>query len=664
MYKSLDSGKKAGMISLMIITIITIGIASAAPLEIVIEEKVSTTAEESSYGQPFSYQTTVKGYINITNNAQQDTIYDIWVAINLVNNSTDCNNLNVEEGPNYATVILGATVPSKIDDYFDDENANCIVHITSLRPDDKVSLSYDVDVSTMGINDGAPFTITETYSPSKIPARGNYTWRVTMQAQLNTSWFEKTAIDLTGKIVFLDIKKFLSKDPDHHGSNNWESLGPISNPPSEGNLGNDGYGTVKPDTLTITGKQLSSSNPSYSFSFDVTGYYNNQNAAPYYFEPFGFAVFSFEVEGNISGTQIVDVFAIGNASVEVTKDGPYQDSNGDSWWRGNATITNKAQGLTYVLTKVTMWATETGSFNQFVSGQFKCRDSGSQQSGYVICEYYDANDNILAELTPGSSYTVPGSNDWMNFSYSQVPIIWANATFKLVKGANGWDFSGSKTLNDTNATYGSNFIVIEKIYIIGTYLVKVTKHVMFNKTDNEKNVFDIYLVVENIGGNESPYVYVYDLIPQNFEEYNWNDSWTDPGQDGNWVNKSSMFAGNGSETLSNFLGTYTKGHYWRLMPIAPGANGDGNYEDWQEISDNKTVVIFYQIDGTGDFKVLDAFIVGIDPMYSLNEQTAPKITLVSGAKMTNYETTLATITFASMGALLVIYIRRNGRNGA
>ncbi|MEM2403485.1 MAG: hypothetical protein QW329_06900, partial [Archaeoglobaceae archaeon] len=154
----------------------------------------------------------------------------------------------------------------------------------------------------------------------------------------------------------------------------------------------------------------------------------------------------------------------------------------------------------------------------------------------------------------------------------------------------------------------------------------------------------------------------YDLIPQNFEEYNWNDSWTDPSQDGNWVNKSSMFAGNGS--VNNPMSGYAKGHWWRLKPLNFTADGDGSYEDWQEISDNKTVVIFYQIDGTGDFKVLDAFIVGIDPMYSLNEQTAPKITLVSGAKMTNYETTLATITFASMGALLVIYIRRNGRNGA
>ncbi|MEM2624161.1 MAG: hypothetical protein QW556_06050, partial [Archaeoglobaceae archaeon] len=129
-------------------------------------------------------------------------------------------------------------------------------------------------------------------------------------------------------------------------------------------------------------------------------------------------------------------------------------------------------------------------------------------------------------------------------------------------------------------------------------------------------------------------------------------------------NKSSMFAGNGSQTLSDFLGTYKEGHYWRLKPLQPYSKGDGDYTNTTAIENEQMVVIFYQIDGTGDFKVLDAFIVGIDPMYSLNEQTAPKITLVSGAKMTNYETTLATITFASMGALLVIYIRRNGRNGA
>jgi len=92
------------------------------------------------------------------------------------------------------------------------------------------------------------------------------------------------------------------------------------------------------------------------------------------------------------------------------------------------------------------------------------------------------------------------------------------------------------------------------------------------------------------------------------------------------------------------------------------ADGNGSYEDGDEIENNQTVVIFYQLNGTGDFRVLDAFIVGIDPMYSLNEQTSPKITLVSGAKATNYETALATLAFTGFGILLFA-LRRNGRNG-
>ncbi|MEM4155927.1 MAG: hypothetical protein QXQ38_04275, partial [Archaeoglobaceae archaeon] len=324
-------------------------------------------------------------------------------------------------------------------------------------------------------------------------------------------------------------------------------------------------------------------------------------------------------------------------------------------------ITNKAQGLTYILTNVTMWATQTGSFSNYVNGNFKC-DSGSQQSGDVICEYYDDSDSILAELTSASpSYTVPGSGDWMNFSYNQVPIIWANATFKLIKDSSaGWDFSGSKTLNDTNATYGSNFIVVEKIYIIGTYLVKVTKHVLYNSTaSTDTNVFDIYLVVENIGGEESPYVYVYDLIPDNFEKYQWN-GWTDDSG-GDWVKLSGMLAGDAGNGIQNPMNGYSLGYYWRLMPLQPYSKGDGDYTNTTAINNKQMVVIFYQLAGSGDFKVLDAFIVGIDPMYSLNEQTSPKITLVSGAKATSYENTLATIAFAGVGALILFW-RRNGNN--
>jgi hypothetical protein len=196
-------------------------------------------------------------------------------------------------------------------------------------------------------------------------------------------------------------------------------------------------------------------------------------------------------------------------------------SSGNTWWRGNVTITNKASGLSYVVTNVTMWATNQSSFSDYVYGTFKCNESASEITGNVICEYNSSNSNLPWELNSTSpSVTLPGSSDWMNFSYDQVPIIWANATFKLIQNSTGGWGTNNTTSNDYNATYGSNFIVIEKIYIIGTYLVKVTKHVLYNSSASSPengSVFDIYLVVENIGGNVSPYVYVYDLIPTNFK---------------------------------------------------------------------------------------------------------------------------------------------------
>ncbi|NHW88173.1 MAG: hypothetical protein HA490_00660 [Archaeoglobales archaeon] len=662
-----ELAKKVEIVMFVVITIITM--ASAAPLEIRIEEKVNTTVElEYTIWEKFNLQIehNVTGYVNITNTGN-DPIYDVWIALNLKNITGNCV-LSVNNTLSAVSVSnLASFVPDRINKIgvFNTSGANCFVHIPLLNTSGSVSIFYDVNDSAMGIDNGAPFDISEKYVPSKIPAGGNYTWTVYFNVSLNNTWWTKTALgSLSGNNVTLNITKYLSNSSSHYGSPNWTYLNLSSCSTDKGscNIFNSPYSdATDTDAFNVTNIVLNTTNPYVNITFNVTGNYTNSSAAPYYIAPFGFAVFEFNLSYvNISGSYVVDVFAMGNASINVTKDGPYYDS-GYTWWRGNVTITNKASGLSYVVTNVTMWATNQSSFSDYVSETFKCNQSESPSTGNVICEYNSSNSNLPWELNSTSpSVTLPGSSDWMNFSYDKVPIIWANATFKLIKDSNkGWG-TNNTTSNDYNVTYGSNFIVIEKIYIIGTYLVKVTKHVLYNSSASSPengSVFDIYLVVENIGGNMSPYVYVYDLIPTNFSEFNWNNTWTDTGKDGNWVNNSSMLAGNGSQDLS---GIYRKGYWWRLMPLNGGADGNGSYEDWGEIADNKTVVIFYQLNGTGDFRVLDVFIVGIDPMYSLNEQTSPKITLVSGAKATNYESTLAAAVFAAIGTAALI-VRRNGR---
>ncbi|MCS7118813.1 MAG: hypothetical protein NZ894_02005, partial [Archaeoglobaceae archaeon] len=108
------SKKKMGIMILLSI-IITIGLATAAPLDIVIEEKVNTTATPSSDGTgaiTFSYTTNVTGYLNITNKANE-AIYDIWIAVNLVNNSTACS-LYHSNASSVVSVGPSLTIPAKI----------------------------------------------------------------------------------------------------------------------------------------------------------------------------------------------------------------------------------------------------------------------------------------------------------------------------------------------------------------------------------------------------------------------------------------------------------------------------------------------------------------------------------------------------------------------
>jgi hypothetical protein len=605
--------ERAGLI--VVIITIMMGLSAAAPLDVNIEEKISTTAEYDGSG--FLYSTDTIGFINITNTGSDD-LYDVWVAVDL-NNALSLT-LSFENASSNVYLFTDASnIPPKIRDNIN-TNADYFIHIPYLKQNEVVSYSYDVDDNTLGIASSSPFLIDESYNVSKIPANRDVTWEVYFNISMNDALFTQIGGTQT---VSMNVLKYLSSDANNFGSSNWTSLGPISNPSTQNggspstSLFDSSYASGTNDGLSVDSITLNEGGIDYvNISFTVQGNNSGTGDHAYFLDRYGFATIEFSFDGSVSGTQIVDVFATGDASISVNKSGPFQNASGN-WvvWRGNATVQNTATGLTYILTNVTMWATATESFSNIIYGPVETVPN--------------------QQLAGGNEFTTSD----IQFEYSNVPVIWANATFKLIRDASSGWMDSSRTTNNTNATYGSDFIVIEKIYVIGTYLVKVTKHVVPNSTVD--NVFDVYLVVENLGGQDSPNVYVYDMIPTNFSEYNWDGSWQDL-DDGNWINKTSMFAGNGSVT--NPMSGYDTGYYWRLSPLTAGADGDGVIADDTEIQNGQTVVIFYQIQGSGEFSVLDAFIVGLDPMLSMSEQTSPQIKIVSGSAAASYESMMALAT--------------------
>jgi hypothetical protein len=631
---------------------VLLGVVNGAKLDVSIDEKVGTIAtyKEVADGS-FDYTTNVTGFLNVTNNGN-DNVYDIWIAVNLSNVDENIGEKGLVENDDRVEVFTSnfdTVIPKKVKDHLDTNGATHVIHITHIKPGETISLYYDVNDSAIGIENGTVFYVEEKYNTTKIPAYNTKTWKVFFNVSINETLFNGLKGDQN---VSMRIVKYLSNQTDDFGSTKWQELFLTGDPQVENGGGNaevkvynGNYTNADKSTSVVSHVWLNETvgDKYVNITFNVTG--KNNVTEVFSLEPFGFAVLFFDFSsGNLSGSRVIDCFAVGDISLGVNKSGPYWNDAQKKYvdWKANVTIRNEASGLVYTIHEVNMWVTENdiGKINQTRLGPVKYNNNGNGWS-----------------LNAKRSLKVP--NNWWEFTFdpNKVPVVWANVTFEIVKGENGWNSTDSIG-HKQNASYDSDFIVIEKIYVIGKYLVKVTKHVRLNESAN--NVYDVYLVVENVGGTKSPNVYVYDLIPNNFTAYNWNDTWSDPEDDGNWVNKSSMFITNGSTgdwSSDSVMNGYCFGVYWKLNQLNGGADGDGNWTDWDEIENNQSVVIRYQIKGEGAYRMLDVFVVGIDPIYAENEQTSPKAVFVSGAKSSNYEGFFAFLTMV-VSVIGVVVVRR------
>ena len=590
----------------ILLLLCTLSVVSAKPLVVTYTEKLNITATVNGEGTANYSVTSITGHLIINNTAPQDTLSDVWVAINIPNNY----NYSIKHDYTPKGVYVTDTVPGHIEL----PQGLTYVHIPVLPPGEYVEIVFQLNGSQVGV----PIVVNETYSETKVPANKMVTWYVTFNIYRNDSALPNTP-------VLVNVTKYLSNDPDNYGSPYWTHLS-ISN--ASANQGDtpiiwDGpYTSGSNDALNWTGVTLNSTHHgSLTFTVSADNIYNQGGAVE---ADYGFAVIFFKFNGTV-GASIEGVYAVGDGEVSVCKKGPDLDTTTGKYtlWYENTSFKNRGSDYYYNITKVRIWA---------VNG-----------SNPPIVDPYDTN-----LLIPGSEHIItpnellaPGgvwSSITYNFTFEGVPVIWADYTFKVVESNITLI---NETINEYSDKYGSSCIVVERIYLVSGYLIKVTKHIF----TNPDGTYNIDIVVENVGSEKSPYIYVYDMIPHNFTIIS-----------GPYVRKWYMLNHSGSFPLTNNPRYYLS-LYWCLKPLSGGADGDGE-ADSIEVVYRQAVEISYTLKGNGTFLPSDLYIVGIDPIHSLLPTTSPKMVIVGGVLGNNYEVLLALLTGVFGTVLVVKRVRR------
>ncbi|MBW9221956.1 hypothetical protein KKP97_02790 [Methanothermococcus sp. SCGC AD-155-C09] len=573
----------------------------ANPLKVFYVEAYNVTANVSGDGTTEYAINNLTGYIKIENSAQNDTLSDVWVAINISNNISAPTVIN-------NTTPRNISIENSVPTYTGLPSNLTYVHIPILPNNKYVKVAIQLNTSNVGV----PILINESYSATKIPANRFATWNVSLNISRNVS-----ALPNPYTKVSIRLFKHLSNKSYRYGNSTWTFLNISNVSANQGTttLYNGPYftGTAN-DSIEWYVELNSTHNGSLSFTITANNSYTGRGATKV---NYGFAAVNFYYRGTTGATVVEGVYAIGDGGVSVCKKGPELDSTTGEYtlWYENTSFKNEGNNYYYNIIEVNIWAVNGSNPTNLDPFNPSLLISGSNHT-----ETPTGTSGILA---PGEIWTSQNYNFTFN---GKVPVIWANYTFRIVDNNISLN---SYSYDEDHKVYGSSYIIVEKIYVVGSYLIKVTKTV---KT-NPDGTYNISIVVENIGGEESPLVYVYDLIPNNFTIV------------GNYtVNKSEMLIENqsGNYSLPN-NSRYNLSMYWCLKPLNGGADGDGWYTP-TELNNSRAVLITYTLSGTGNYTPSDLFIVGIDPTHSLLPTTSPKTILVGGSDGKNFEILLALLT--------------------
>ena len=323
-------------------------------------------------------------------------------------------------------------------------------------------------------------------------------------------------------------------------------------------------------------------------------------------QPLATSVITYAISSHVNSIAGVSINTVTGTTAQVQTQVTKQFTNNK--WDFTPQVTVGSADITYTLTSVTLWACDSSSIGTALT-----------IAGVTNPSTIAVNQQLNGHNAATATWTGSASNQQLIFPYSGIPAGFVKPSISMTytTGATG---QFPQTISGIGSPAVSGTVTLAKyIFIISGYDVSAVKTV----TPVSAGVYDISIVVTNLGNIATPpNVVVYDVLPTSFSISN------------SQVDTTATTPG-GPVSISST----SNGYYWNIGSLSSTAGSN-------------TRTITYRITGPtdGSYQMTDLYVVGVDPAYSLNQQTTPALNTNATVVNSNLESVMA------VGALCLVII--------
>lgn len=290
----------------------------------------------------------------------------------------------------------------------------------------------------------------------------------------------------------------------------------------------------------------------------------------------------YRTEGTVSGVEVKEVLVVGKLAFNFTKriDRPADTLNNTNvTWEVFPKV-GTSRNVTYNVSKVTMWVTENLNPNNMT----KIKKLYYPTALVNLSQAWVAGDPWEFNYTDGSTFSSPP------------PIIWMYPFFHIGDVEN--------QILRNYLTMNGEDLYWKYIYVVNGYWLEIEKNV----TNMYEDGYRIDVRVWNRGNGYTPQnltVTVYDFVPSEFIPFNFS------------INYAAA-----ASVTGPFNGT---AYRWDIPPNRTPQNASFAPRGMA----NSTWEMNYSVNGTGDYRVSELFIVGLDPRLVDGASSHEMISVVS-----------------------------------